>query len=96
MPHNLRIVDYGLGHPGSAHDANAFRGTRVFEEHETLLADDEWVWGDSAYPILPWLVPPFKRQRGASLNREQGSFNYFLSKVIFIFIFILHWVLFDI
>ena len=36
MPHNLLIVDYGLGHPGSAHDSYAFRSTQVYQEHDTL------------------------------------------------------------
>jgi hypothetical protein len=29
MLHNLRIVNYGLGHLGSVHNAHAFLGTRV-------------------------------------------------------------------
>ena len=28
MLHNLHIVDYGLGHPGSVHDTHAFLGTQ--------------------------------------------------------------------
>ncbi|KIM50126.1 hypothetical protein SCLCIDRAFT_78656, partial [Scleroderma citrinum Foug A] len=27
MPHNLMIVDYALGQPGSIHDSYAFQGT---------------------------------------------------------------------
>jgi len=27
MPHNLLVVDYGLGHPGSIHDTWAFQGS---------------------------------------------------------------------
>jgi hypothetical protein len=82
MPHNLLIVDYGLGHPGSAHDSYAFQGTQVHQQHDTLLADNEWIWGDSAYPLSTWLVPPFKKPRNQALNHEQRTFNYFLSKVI--------------
>ena len=51
MPHNILIVDYGLGHPGSAHNSYVFRGTQIYQEHDTLLADDEWIWGASAYPL---------------------------------------------
>ncbi|KIJ58650.1 hypothetical protein HYDPIDRAFT_102251, partial [Hydnomerulius pinastri MD-312] len=29
MPHNLLVVDYSLGHPGSVHDAYAFQGTQL-------------------------------------------------------------------
>lgn len=80
MPHNILIVDYGLGHPGSAHNSYVFRGTQIYQEHDTLLADDEWIWGASAYPLSTWLVPPFKKPRNQALSREQRKFDYFLSK----------------
>ncbi|KAF8579788.1 hypothetical protein K439DRAFT_1620305 [Ramaria rubella] len=38
---NLRIVDYGVGLPGSQHDATAWKGTRIPQEHEHLLGRDE-------------------------------------------------------
>ncbi|KAG2059183.1 hypothetical protein BDR06DRAFT_1072085 [Suillus hirtellus] len=56
MPHNLLIVDYSLGHPGSIHDAYAFRSTRIYQEHDTLLPAGHWVWADSAYPLDTWSV----------------------------------------
>ncbi|KIK33477.1 hypothetical protein CY34DRAFT_99522 [Suillus luteus UH-Slu-Lm8-n1] len=61
MPHNLMIVDYCLGQPGSVHDAYAFKSTRLYEEHANLLPDGHWVWADSAYPLEPWCIPPFKK-----------------------------------
>ncbi|KAF8833818.1 hypothetical protein BDN67DRAFT_916207, partial [Paxillus ammoniavirescens] len=70
MPHNLLIVDYSMGNPGSAHDAHAFRSTRIYEEHDTLLAQDEWIWGDSAYPLTTWLVAPFKKPRDGHLSKN--------------------------
>ena len=41
MPHNLLIIDYGLGHPRSVHDAYAFQGTLLarnplLKRHEAL------------------------------------------------------------
>ncbi|KAG2745641.1 hypothetical protein P692DRAFT_20741219 [Suillus brevipes Sb2] len=63
MPHNLLIVDYALGHPGSVHDAYAFRSTRIYQEHDTLLPPDHWVWADSAYPLSTCCVTPFKKPR---------------------------------
>ncbi|KAG2076609.1 hypothetical protein BDR04DRAFT_1132814 [Suillus decipiens] len=61
LPHNLLIVDYSLGHPGSVHDAFAFRSTCLYEEHADLLPDGHWVWADSAYPLEPWCIAPFKK-----------------------------------
>lgn len=79
--HNLRIVDYGMGHTGSAHDAYAFESTRVYQEHDELLEDNEWIWADSAYPSTTWCVPPFKRLPGRALTRRQRKFNYRLATV---------------
>ena len=48
---DLCIIDYGVGLPGSQHDATAWAETRIPNEHATLLEEQEWVWGDSAYPL---------------------------------------------
>ncbi|KAG2343098.1 hypothetical protein BDR05DRAFT_885085 [Suillus weaverae] len=83
LPHNLLIVDYSLGHPGSVHDAFAFRSTHLYEEHNDLLPDDHWVWADSAYPLEPWCIAPFKRPHNGWLTKDQKTFNYHLSRVCF-------------
>ncbi|KAG2055851.1 hypothetical protein BDR06DRAFT_1044727 [Suillus hirtellus] len=66
MPHNLMIVDYSLGQPG---------------KHANLLPDDHWVWADSAYPLEPWCIPPFKKPLNRQLTKDQKTFNYHLSKI---------------
>ncbi|KIJ54766.1 hypothetical protein M422DRAFT_152646 [Sphaerobolus stellatus SS14] len=58
---NLIIIDFGVGLPGSQHDATAWKETRIPKEHATLLAPGEWVWGDSAYLIKPWCQAPYKK-----------------------------------
>jgi hypothetical protein len=83
------IVDYSLGQPGSVHDAYAFRSTRLYEEHANLLPDDHWVWADSAYPLEPWCIPPFKKPRNGRLTKDQRTFNYHLSKVFLFSAFLL-------
>ncbi|KAI0045771.1 hypothetical protein FA95DRAFT_1618110 [Auriscalpium vulgare] len=50
MP-NLRIIDFSYGYTGSAHDSTAWAKTRIYQEHDTLLEDGEFIWGDSAYPV---------------------------------------------
>ncbi|KAG2061987.1 hypothetical protein BDR06DRAFT_853016, partial [Suillus hirtellus] len=80
LPHNLLIVDYSLGHPRSVHDAFAFRSTRLYEEHADLLPDGHWVWADSAYPLEPWCIVPYKKPRNGRLTKDQKTFNYHLSK----------------
>ncbi|KAF8592792.1 hypothetical protein K439DRAFT_1324381, partial [Ramaria rubella] len=58
---DLRIIDYGVGMPGSQHDATAWLHTRIPQEHDTLLSPREWVWGDSAYPLQTWCQAPYKK-----------------------------------
>ncbi|KIK33473.1 hypothetical protein CY34DRAFT_64913, partial [Suillus luteus UH-Slu-Lm8-n1] len=81
MPHNLIIADYSIGHTGSAHDAFVFQSTHVFQNHATLLGNDHWIWADSAYPLEPWCIPPFKKPPNGALTSDQKTFNTTLSKV---------------
>ena len=59
MP-NLRIIDYGIGLPGSQHDATAWQHTRIPQECDRFLKDGEFVWADSAYPVRKWCQAPYK------------------------------------
>ncbi|KDR74670.1 hypothetical protein GALMADRAFT_141026 [Galerina marginata CBS 339.88] len=49
MP-NLRIIDYGFSFTGSTHDSTAWEKMRIFQEHETIFEEGDFIWGDSAYP----------------------------------------------
>ncbi len=94
LPNSLLIVDYGLGHTGSVHDSMAFRTTRIFRQHEQILAPGEWIWSDSAYPAETWCVAPFRKPAGGELSPDQRTYNYHVSKVsphpvFFVFLMIL-------
>lgn len=75
------IWDYLVGHTGSVHDSWAFRSTRIFQDHDTIFEQGEWLWADSAYPVETWCVPPFKKPIQSELDRDQQTYNYHLSKV---------------
>ncbi|XP_066585161.1 uncharacterized protein [Prorops nasuta] len=66
------------GEPGSLHDARVLRKSALFqhaqESKEDLFPNDTYIIGDSAYPSLPWLVPPFRDNGHLSL--QQKEFNY--------------------
>ena len=81
MLHNLFIVDYGLGHPGSVHDTYAFQGTQIAQEAKALIPENHWVWADSAYPTQTWCVVPFKATHNTLLSRLQKVYNHYLLKV---------------
>jgi hypothetical protein len=70
-----------VGHTGSVHDSWSFRSTRIFKEHERVLAPDEWIWADSAYPAEKWCVSPFKKPIGGELTPDQRTYNYHVSRV---------------
>ncbi|KIO08006.1 hypothetical protein M404DRAFT_134955, partial [Pisolithus tinctorius Marx 270] len=81
FPHNLCIVDYVIGVPGSLHDASAFQHTQCAWPPERFFGENEWLWTDSAYGCQKWCIVPFKRPASGQLTRVQKTFNYHLSKV---------------
>ncbi|KAF7322259.1 DDE Tnp4 domain-containing protein [Mycena chlorophos] len=58
---NLRIVDYVIDPTGSMHDSTAFRESRTYRERDQLLQRNEWIWADSAYALLDWVITPYKK-----------------------------------
>ena len=48
---NLQIVDVGYGFTGSTHDATAWMKTHIAQNHEDILAEGEFIFADSAYPV---------------------------------------------
>nr|XP_050040788.1 uncharacterized protein LOC126537743 [Dermacentor andersoni] len=54
-----RFLDVVIGFPGSAHDARVLRESTFFEE-AAAKCGDFYILGDSAYPLLPWLMTPYK------------------------------------
>jgi len=80
MPHDLCIVDYGLGHPGSVHDAYTFQGTQMAKNPDQAIPEDHWIWADSVYPTQTWCIVPFKAT-GGGLLRTRNLYNKYLSKV---------------
>ena len=83
MLHNLRIIDYGLGHPGSVHDAHAFLGTWVVQDPAGMIPPDHWIWADSTYPLQTWCVVPFKLTKSTGLSWSRNVYNKHLSKVTY-------------
>lgn len=73
VPSNLRIVDYSVGHTGSAHDAAAFKGTAAYHFPDWFFEGEEFVWGDSAYTLTERMIPVHKEP--ASFIPENALFN---------------------
>ncbi|KAL2085749.1 hypothetical protein ACEWY4_019069 [Coilia grayii] len=71
------MLQYNTSHSGSWHDARAFRHTAVAtalaEEPHSLVPEGMHIIGDSAYPLLPQLMKPY-RDNG-HLTARQRRFN---------------------
>ncbi|KAF7310261.1 DDE Tnp4 domain-containing protein [Mycena indigotica] len=72
-PSNLRIVDYSIGHTGSAHDQLAFEGTAAYKYPNWLFFGREFGWFDSAYTLTGRSIPIIKEP--AALEPDNMAFN---------------------
>lgn len=61
---NMRITNVHCDEPGSLHDARIFRRSELYHaanvDNGVLFPNDIFLLGDSTYPSLSWLVPPFR------------------------------------
>ena len=85
-----KFIDVSTGWPGSIHDTRVLRLSTLYRRAENDLILNEPVRhinrvtvrplliGDSAYPLLTWLVGPYPQSR--NLSREHCKFNKILNK----------------
>ncbi|KAH9364185.1 hypothetical protein HPB48_015665 [Haemaphysalis longicornis] len=65
-----QFIDVFAGCPGSAHDARVLKKS-FFYEDAAAKCEGGYLLIDSAYPLLPWLLPPYKVQtRGLAEHEE--------------------------
>ena len=75
---NLQFTYVWTGNPGSTHDASVLRSSELFAQSAVLFPEGCYFLGDSAFPLLGWLVTPFKDY--GNLSRNQRLFNVCHSK----------------
>ncbi|XP_023310875.1 protein ANTAGONIST OF LIKE HETEROCHROMATIN PROTEIN 1-like [Anoplophora glabripennis] len=75
---NLKFIDVTVGEPGSLHDARMLRKSRFYRRAvsntNSLFYGKYKLLGDSAYPRLNWLIPPYKDN--GFLSEDERDFNY--------------------
>ncbi len=54
------FINYIIGWPGSVHDVRVYFNSDFFLNKEKYIEEDDYVLGDSTYPISPFLISPFK------------------------------------
>ncbi|EJD42779.1 hypothetical protein AURDEDRAFT_67179 [Auricularia subglabra TFB-10046 SS5] len=83
---DCKIRDFGVGLPGSVHDATAWKATWTYENSASIFQPGEFIWADSAYPLQSWLCAPYKKNssdtpRPERDEPENARFNYHVSRV---------------
>lgn len=71
-----QFIDIYCGVAGSVHDARVLKKSSIYDscQQRSLEPQLHVLLGDSAYPSLAWLVPPF-RDNG-NLTQMQREFNF--------------------
>jgi len=71
------FLDVFVGWPGRSHDSRAFFNSPIFRRLEGgLLEEDDFLLGDSAYPLKSYLMVPYKGETSGL----KSVFNYELSR----------------
>ncbi|XP_055915446.1 uncharacterized protein LOC129950860 [Eupeodes corollae] len=72
-----KFINVFCGEPGSLHDSRLLRRSDLyrvsFERTEERFPFNSFLLGDSAYPCLEWLIPPFKDN--GNMTDSQRRFN---------------------
>ncbi|XP_066581906.1 putative nuclease HARBI1 [Prorops nasuta] len=79
-----KFIDCFIGLPGRMHDATVFRISPIAKhlENPTSLSTDEHLLGDSAYPLQPFLLTPFKDTGHLSQNQEKYNRSLCSTRVV--------------
>lgn len=89
VDHRMKFWDINIGQPGRVHDARVLALSSLFDRGEGAALFPQWtetlegvnvplvILGDAAYPLLPWLIKPFRETRA---TQEEINFNYRLSQ----------------
>lgn len=76
--HRMFFTDCFVGYPGSTHDARVLENSdlcdRVLESVDTMFPNSTYLLGDSAYPLSPWLMTPYKDT--GHLSARQRNYNF--------------------
>ena len=89
VDHRYCFTDINVGWPGCVHDARVFANSSIYEKASDgiILPSDIvqtigettiplYIIGDSAYPLLSWLMKPFPN---GTQDQEKKTYNYRMS-----------------
>ncbi|XP_036334884.1 protein ANTAGONIST OF LIKE HETEROCHROMATIN PROTEIN 1-like isoform X1 [Rhagoletis pomonella] len=73
--HQLKIRHVVVGHYGSVHDARMFRTSTLCTEEDNFFSFDQWLAGDSAYPLLKTIITPYRSNSQQLDYARRKAFN---------------------
>jgi hypothetical protein len=78
----LQFTDCFVGYPSSVSDNRIFRNSHIYEgvqnHPQRFFPHNEYILGDKAYPVLPWLMTPYINR--GNLTARQIYYNSAVSK----------------
>ncbi|XP_070549917.1 putative nuclease HARBI1 [Ptychodera flava] len=74
---HMIINDAFVGWPGSTHDARVLRNSEFYTSAAQRIPEGMYIIGDSAYPLQPWLMTPFRDM--GNLPQAQRHYNRVIS-----------------
>lgn len=78
--YKLRIRQVTIGYNGSVHDAKIFSNCPLAKNPERFLSGSQWIAGDSAYALKPYLLTPFRQNSAEHTQEDREQFNKYFSK----------------
>ncbi|XP_054081522.1 putative nuclease HARBI1 [Zeugodacus cucurbitae] len=78
--YKLKIRHVMVGHVGSWHDARVYRSSSLFLQKDKFFSSQQWLAGDSAYPLSETMITPFRSNARVLDINSRINFNLRHSK----------------
>nr|XP_024219985.1 putative nuclease HARBI1 [Halyomorpha halys] len=78
--YKLQVRHFICGFPGSVHDQRIFNYSSIDKKSSNYFSGMQWIAGDTAYALKPYVLSPFKTPPGGNLTERQKKFNAHFSK----------------
>jgi DDE superfamily endonuclease len=75
-----RIRYYFSGWPGTAHDNRIFNNSKMADKPDDFFTALQYILGDSAFEVLCYLIPAYRKPRGMTIPPRHEYFNTALGR----------------
>lgn len=70
-----RFLHVEAGAPGSVHDSTVLRGSELFQTIGDRIQPPCYLLGDKGYPLLDWLMTPYRQRRNQLIDEDRQCYN---------------------